>query len=98
MAVNGVMVMREYFRLKAAEQALDEKLARAKTWSGKWWYLLDQLDMVVTQKNWLGTLKLAGYQNPNTPPQLKDWALIPSTLPGQGPVFLKNSDPREVSK
>lgn len=96
MAVNGVMVLREFYRLEKIEKALEDKISRAKVWSGKWWHLLDQLDLVVTQKLWLGSLKLAGFQSPNTPPQLKDWALIlpssPDSPHGQGPVFLKNSE------
>lgn len=92
MAISGLMVVREFNRLTAIEKELDEKLARTRTWSDKWWSLLDQLDLVVTQRKWLGSLKLAGFQRPNTPPQLKDWSLLVDSPREEAPVFLRNSE------
>lgn len=48
--------MQEGRRLAGVEKHLDEKIARVRTWSGMWWHLLGQLNVVRGQLIYLSAL------------------------------------------
>lgn len=70
---------REWYELRRQEALIDDRIRRTPTWSGKWWRLLEELDIV--RKKVIAKFKELTAPKEEIPQPMGQVASVPPNLP-----------------